>query len=1231
MIPTILPPSFRFRLGRMALLRAFLFFLALAPAGLRAQVSWSPVSSGTMANLWGVCYGGGQFVAVGEQGTILTSPDGKTWTARTSGTSAWLTAVTYAMGHYVAVGDAGAVLTSLDGVAWHDVHASFPNAVSNRLNVVQWDGAEFLLFGESGSSERFSLPEYLDLYSPGPNGNAPGWWRSVAQAFDRVAVGGQGGIAAIPSGTSAVSDQDYVETTTSNITGLVFHHGVLYAVGGAGAILTSPDAKTWTPMVSGVTVDFQGLGIFNNTLVAVGGGGTLVSLDSHGNWTPRSTGTTSLLVAVAGNDTTAIVVGFGGTILQSAAAPAVPVIATQPASVSEMAGGAASFVAQSNGSLPLSYQWYHDGTLLAGETYSSLIRVPLAASDAGNYTVTVANAAGSVSSAPAIISVLPVSSPVVDPTFHAGASLSGTPGALLPLPDGSLIAAFYQPAQIVKLKADGSLDSAWTIGNLAKISAPTTGPYVRDLLLQPDGKILVAGYFDSYNGSAQLSLVRLNSDGSLDPTFKPASEGVGLYLQSLALQPDGKILVANSLTTPARLLANGSLDPGFHPVALPQAYTPAPSHQPRDWTVDAVALAPDGKIYVGFATNLIVTNDFPDPESQIVRVNADGTLDTSFTPLAWTGNLVRMRALADGGLAVDEHTGQLGSAGIPFPYDKFVRVTGSGAAFSGYTSPSFAGGTGSSLYIYPDGSVLYSDMTVPALYRLNSLGVKDTNFSGGIGQPTVAAVASDGHILVGGGFTAYDGVSAQHIARLNDTQSTTLHPPKILGLYPDKTTVSLGEKITVRAAVTGSPFLSYEWGVPAVSSSVSSEPAQPATATYTFSFVTPQETNDNILHLTVRNAAGTATSAGLHFTVLPDAPVITSAPAHVSAQSGRNLILHFDANPGSGNLVTMWTHNGQPVTGNSALAPGDLPLGTVTSATAGTYVVTLQNRAGATVSTSIAVTVDDSSRFVNLSTRSFVGPGQQTMIAGFAIPGRQARTVLIRGIGPTLAKFGVSGFLADPQITVYSASGTPTGYSNDNWSNGDPQEYLKTNEVFEQVGAFRLDTTSLDAALVARLDPGNYTVVLTSTNGQSGNALVEVYEYDNVADRIVNLSTRAMVAAGDSTVAGLAIRGPVAKKVLLRAVGPGLGAFGVTGTLPDPRLSVRNDSGAEIAANDNWGSTSSAPEVAAAAASSGAFALANGSKDASLVVTLQPGNYTIVVDDTNKQSGIVIVEAYEVP
>ena len=276
-------------------------------------------------------------------------------------------------------------------------------------------------------------------------------------------------------------------------------------------------------------------------------------------------------------------------------------------------------------------------------------------------------------------------------------------------------------------------------------------------------------------------------------------------------------------------------------------------------------------------------------------------------------------------------------------------------------------------------------------------------------------------------------------------------------------------------------------------------------------------------------------------------------------------------------------------------------------------------------------------RYVNLSTRGLASTGEKTLIGGFVLSGEDPRQVLIRGLGPDLANRGVSSFLDDPAIKVFR--GSEIIAENDDWETNGDLEALK--EFAARVGASPLSLGSKDAAYLGTLDPGLYTVFLES-DSLEGEGLFEIFDSASEPDRaLFNVSTRGFVE-GQSIplIAGFVVLGSEPKKVLIRAIGPGLAAFGVSDPLEDPVIAVYEGS-QPIALNDDW-SEGSAPFIPdrsvqgparflmSAFENAGAFPLVLGSQDAALLVWLEPGLYTALVNGDDDSSGISLVEVYEV-
>lgn len=276
---------------------------------------------------------------------------------------------------------------------------------------------------------------------------------------------------------------------------------------------------------------------------------------------------------------------------------------------------------------------------------------------------------------------------------------------------------------------------------------------------------------------------------------------------------------------------------------------------------------------------------------------------------------------------------------------------------------------------------------------------------------------------------------------------------------------------------------------------------------------------------------------------------------------------------------------------------------------------------------SLSVVSGQEARLSNMSVRAQAGGGD-SLITGFTIGPGARKTVLVRAVGPTLRVFGVEGALADPKLTLYDSNGTKLA-ENDDFNAADAQ-------AFSSVGAFQLTPGGKDAALVATLGPGGYTAEVNSVGGARGVALVEVYEIGASETRLLNLSTRAQVGAGDAIlIPGITISaGSGPRRVLVRAVGPALAAFGVPGTISDPKLELFSGS-TRIASNDNWETQSgnaggTGAQLSAAFSQAGAFALTNGSKDAALLTTLAPGSYTLQVSGANNATGEALVEVYDI-
>lgn len=257
------------------------------------------------------------------------------------------------------------------------------------------------------------------------------------------------------------------------------------------------------------------------------------------------------------------------------------------------------------------------------------------------------------------------------------------------------------------------------------------------------------------------------------------------------------------------------------------------------------------------------------------------------------------------------------------------------------------------------------------------------------------------------------------------------------------------------------------------------------------------------------------------------------------------------------------------------------------------------------------------SRLSNLSVRAAMA-ADQTLFVGFSVSGG-SRQILIRGVGPTLASFGLAGTMSDPRLELFNGSALEA--QNNDWNNAAALSNASTG-----VGAFPLLAGSRDAALLQSVD-GSRSAQLRGSG--PGIALVELYDTGTGnSPRLVNVSARNQVGTGDNIlIVGFFVEGTGTKNLLIRAVGPQLTALGVSGALVDPRLDLfRSGNSTAIAANDNWDAS-----LATTFNTVGAFALGTGSRDAALVTALTPGSYTVQVSGVGNTTGEALVEIYELP
>ena len=660
---------------------------------------------------------------------------------------------------------------------------------------------------------------------------------------------------------------------------------------------------------------------------------------------------------------------------------------------------------------------------------------------------------------------------------------------------------------------------------------PNANDVVQVVVVQPDGKILIGGYFRtlSPNGGATVTrnfIARLNPDGTLDTAFNPNANGV---VYSIVVLADGKILAGGSFTS-----IGGQQRYCF--ARLDAATGAADTLDPNiaNGQVSAIVVQADGKILVGGFFNSIGGQ----ARNFIGRLNPDGTLDTAFNPNA-NAPVFAIAVQADGKiLAGGSFSGANSIGGQPrnriarldattgladsfdpnasgtdaeFPAVYSIAVQADGKILASGSFRSIGGATRNfiarldattgladsfipnanwfvySIAVQADGKILaggqfsiIGGQTRLGIARLDATTGFVDSFNangGGAAFPAVTSIAvqADGKILAGGYFTSIGGQTRNRIARLRNDAPT-----------PTPTA-------TATATATATP---------------TATPTATATATAT---PTPTPRPATLGNISTRLQVGTGDRVMIAgFIVQGSAPkrvlIRAAGPSltHVgvpNALANPRLELHDTTNTIGMNNDWQTTQIGGVITSdqvaeiqNSGLAPSD-PLESALIATLapGSYTAIVQGVSGGTGVGIVEVydlSATSGSLLANISTRGFVQTGDNAMIGGFIVVTQPTR-VIIRAIGPSLTQFGVPDALANPQLELHDA--TSTIAQNNDWQTTQLGGIITSDQVAEIQNSQLAPTNPAESAIIATLPPGSYTAIVRGVNNTTGNGLVEVY------------------------------------------------------------------------------------------------------------------------------------------
>jgi hypothetical protein len=369
---------------------------------------------------------------------------------------------------------------------------------------------------------------------------------------------------------------------------------------------------------------------------------------------------------------------------------------------------------------------------------------------------------------------------------------------------------------------------------------------------------------------------------------------------------------------------------------------------------------------------------------------------------------------------------------------------------------------------------------------------------------------------------------------------------------------------------------------------------------------------DHLSTITIDNFDVIATTGPSEGPRSPGAPTV-EAGSDQFIELPTSAALNGVVNAPLGNATIQW----RLYSGPAAVAFADPNHASTTASftQAGVYTLLLSASDGVhTVAYDVLVVhVTGRASMANISTRVDVRSGQSVSIGGFIITEPAAKNVIVRAIGPSLAAAGVQGSLADPTLELRDSSGNLL-QANDNWKDSQEQAIRDTTLA---------PSNDLESAIVASLQPGAYTAIVSVKNSTTGIGLVEIYDLQRApSSKLANISTRGSVGTVENVmIGGLILLGPDPARILFRAIGPSLAAAGIQTALADPQLDLFDAQGTRIGTNNNWRDSQQA-------AIQGTGAAPGDEAESAILVDLNPGSYTAVVSGVNGGTGTALIEAY---
>jgi hypothetical protein len=690
---------------------------------------------------------------------------------------------------------------------------------------------------------------------------------------------------------------------------------------------------------------------------------------------------------------------------------------------------------------------------------------------------------------------------------------------------------------------------------------------VSQYLPDNQGGLFLSGDFNSINGQERPGVAHLLPNGSLDSTF--SSNPTSHYEGKVSfLQSDGSLLFLNE-----ELSTTADSDGVHRTLHMLRRFT---AQGVYDASFKGVEASDTNRLKVLAHSNKGYLVSYFSPDNHAPANLRLQWLDSSGAPLASPSSP------AFSGVS----TMYIAGMGHPDPISHYENTLAYSLSLPNGRFAIYAGASSYPDYYYTKrpGFTAVNGQPVPGFFFIDENLVPDQAANArlnGIQSIDWAALNADGSIQMNAVDASYGRIESANFALLPDGSRDPRHPSYVMP------SITAAAKMWQFVDLAGNPVAASN-------------------------FV--QESSTSLWSL----------SPFAHYHRNADAGSISLQPFEQTvAARGRACLSLFSDNPFT--ATYQWFHNGTALAGENN---DYLSLPNITVANAGEYRVEI-TQPGSTeplVRLAYLTVTSPDSGLLNISARATVSPASP-LILGLSMQSKSAHKLLARSVGRGLADYGAPApLLGDSKLSLYGPSGlllSKSGGITD----------ADISALSAQVGAFGIksSTASQGSALAPSLGTGVYSLVSESTDGSTGTALSEVYltdASDLPTGSLRNLSARGHVdAGGNPFIVGLVVKGTTPLRILLRAIGPELASFGIKDALADPVMEFHSDHSTIpfTLANDNWSGDTT---IAAAFRQAGAFDIPATSKDAALILTLDPGVYTVLIRDAKSTAGTVLVEAY---